>query len=488
MRYSAVYDEDLLYTATSNEADTEEKDEPFANKVYIIIPEKCSGELSGKARELANAIIEKTEVLTVVKYDNEAISIGENDITVLLGNTDYLVSQEAVKPLRYGDYLCKWDDSSIILGGRHDDDTIKAVDKFLNEFIHGASSQSLMSENAGFEHINEYSFSSVTLNGFDLYDYTLVYPEGNFGGERRYAETLQAYILKKSGYLLDLISDNEVDDSTGKIISFKKKTKMVGASVEVVDNNIYVRAAADYEFSIITADIAQKLFSQDSADLAVEIPTYVCLREGTLVKVGYAFTPTSEGASLNFISDWAELLRETDLDVILLDKISPWFEDYFLTEKEKYGIIELKDKDGNMYPIMYKRGAFEEISADISEFAVTLEIKCESEYETRRIICPLTADAEKLDDMIKASGRYDTFLIKNKAPVISALYEISVIDDKGWFSGGKNNKCFLIANDVFDVENNEMTVNAISYANVILSFSYRLNSCKEFENLENSIK
>ena len=45
--------------------------EPYASKVYVIISQNASAELSTRARALADLITEKTKVQTVLKYDNE---------------------------------------------------------------------------------------------------------------------------------------------------------------------------------------------------------------------------------------------------------------------------------------------------------------------------------------------------------------------------------------------------------------------------------
>lgn len=72
--------------SASKEDETQQPD-PFAEKLYVIIPRKCSGELSVKALDLAKAIESKTGVTSAVKYDNERIDIGSKDVGVLLGAT-----------------------------------------------------------------------------------------------------------------------------------------------------------------------------------------------------------------------------------------------------------------------------------------------------------------------------------------------------------------------------------------------------------------
>ena len=75
--------------------------EPFAQKVYVIIPKKASGELSLKASELALKIYEKTGVEAIVKYDNENTLNYNGVLEILVGDTDRLISKESLKPLSH---------------------------------------------------------------------------------------------------------------------------------------------------------------------------------------------------------------------------------------------------------------------------------------------------------------------------------------------------------------------------------------------------
>ena len=153
----------------SDSAESEESTEKsFAEKVYLIIPRDCSPELSSAAAELAVDITERTDVETVVKYDNESIMLYKNDLQILIGATDRLISREAIEPLRVADYICRWDRGVIVLGGRHDDATVEAIEKFRETVLCGATAEFIMSEDAHFEKIDEYELDSIKLNGYDL--------------------------------------------------------------------------------------------------------------------------------------------------------------------------------------------------------------------------------------------------------------------------------------------------------------------------------
>ena len=184
-----------------------------------------------------------------------------------------------------------------------------------------------MDPNDGFEKINEYEFSSLTLNGFDLYDYTIVYSEDDNGGEKKYAELLRKYIVDKSGYLLNVISDKEFDGGVGKAIYFKMDPKMNGASVSVRDNSLYVNAAGYYEFSVLFPELVEKLLlDADTSSADIHIFDFSNACANVTLDICRAFSLCGDNADLDFLQEWADMLREVTYDIMIFDKIPSWFE------------------------------------------------------------------------------------------------------------------------------------------------------------------
>ena len=214
------YINDVFSQLVINESDgeTETEELPFTEHIYVIIPRDCSGELSVKARELADEIRNKTGILTSLKYDNELTAVPKNACEVLLGNTNRLVSKNAMDVLREGEYLCRWDDGAIVICGRSEEATVIAVDRFIMEILPSASKYSIMTSDSHFELDVGYEVERVLLNGYDLYDYVLVYPKENKLGEREMAYIFRDFINSKSGYLLEVFSDGDPLSKVGRSI------------------------------------------------------------------------------------------------------------------------------------------------------------------------------------------------------------------------------------------------------------------------------
>lgn len=270
---SSVQNGDLFEQLLAESGESEVY-KPYASKVYIVIPQNASAELSLSARSLADLITEKTSVQTVLKYDNEPIAVGEGELEILIGNTSRLASSEAVGRLRLGEYICRWDKGNIILGGRYEQATLNAIEKFVSDVLYSASPYSLMGSDVSLEHREEYEFSTVTLNGYELYDYTLVYAENGTSSERDIAEGIRAYVSARSGYLLDIIAASSVGEATGKIISLgdlyasEQSKSLYDCGIEKVEQGISIFGKDSYALSVAAAEFAKRLFEAKSTNEA----------------------------------------------------------------------------------------------------------------------------------------------------------------------------------------------------------------------------
>ena len=236
--------------------------ERFAEHIYIVIPRSSSGELSLKAKELSEMIAEKTGIITTVKYDNEFSSAPAKSCEVLIGNTDRLASDNAMAVLKNDDYLCRWDNGAVVICGRNDKSTIVAIDRFIEEILHGASQYSLMMPEAHFESISEYDISKITLNGYDLYDYTIVYSDKELSFEKEIAFYVRDMINAKSGYLLNVLAESKLSAESGKAIKFL--TDENTSAIETKGGNIIISGKDSYSLSYAASNFVSKIYENDA--------------------------------------------------------------------------------------------------------------------------------------------------------------------------------------------------------------------------------
>ena len=478
----ALSEYEELLESISTDA-TEPPPVPFADRVYIVISENCSGDLSESARRLAERIIQKTQVDAVVKYDNEDIQKYSKDLWILLGNTDHSVSQEAIKPLRYGDYICRWDRGHIVLGGRHDEATISAVDRFMEQVLHGASYTSLMGEDVGFDNIAKYDVGGLSLNGYDLYDFTLLY--GDSAIERDIAETVRQYIVKKSGYLMNILPVAEDSDSLGKTVTFSIDGVSGGSGISCVEKDVLVYGADKYGLSVSAAYFVDELFSSSgNGESGARLDGSLTLngenRQLNICFVNMSFDGIPDVA---YVTDMAQAMRDGRYDLIIFDKCE---------EKHVNKICENKPGSSYRYDVS-QEGYAVVYNSDIIE-----NIKCE-----------LDAENKLLDIVVNVKGEAEARRVTryfgigdNGRAIELAAYELAVLDVKAdvsgelldvgcesWSYGGGEYSRYICADKYLEV--GEADVDKFfgsGYAEVFISVKTNMDICSAYAELKEAVE
>lgn len=305
----------------------------FAEHIYVIIPNGCSGELSVKAEELVEGIRAKTGILTSLKYDNELTSIPQKSCEILIGSTNRLASENAIDDLRNDEYVCRWDNGAIVVCGRSDGSTVSAIERFISDVLPFASKQSLMLSNVVLEYTVDYAIERITLNGYDLYDYVLVYPNENWCREKEIALMLRDMIKARSGYYLEVISAAEVDKRTGRIISLYGMGDK--SSIAPYQNGISLEGTDAYSMSLVALRFVndlEKAIDGETVDLKYDLTVDIANVDTTFESAFYflrnnadvPFEPTynliallkSEGFGVCFIGNPDDdLRRDLELNV-----------------------------------------------------------------------------------------------------------------------------------------------------------------------------
>lgn len=317
--FEHIVQESQLQSESESLTDTE-LETSFAEHLYVVIPKLCSPELSTKAREFADLLAEQTGLLTTLKYDNEHSHSPEGACEILLGNTDRLASKNAKIELKQNEYVCRWDDGALILCGGSDGATLLAIERFIEEGLPYANQYCLMSDELAFESLegsSESGEASVngssepefeagvstdtnsdteanvetadssendtkateavedtevaesvsetetqkaqpTLNGYKINEFVIVCQAENYYSEKKMAELLQDAVSARSGYLLDVISSENVNSGTGKKISLLVD-KSCESSIETIDGDVIIKGNGGYMLSISVAKFIEDM-------------------------------------------------------------------------------------------------------------------------------------------------------------------------------------------------------------------------------------
>ena len=181
--------------------------------LVVIIPAGCSAQIFDSAQSIATALTQRSDTEVKVKYDSDYKS-SSKETEILVGFTDRMESADFSKDLRVNDYGYGYDGGKIIVAGRTDAGCAKAVEMFLADL----SSRAIELSNA--KNIKDkvirgnYTIDKITLCGFEISEYSIVYPDSNSLDEKKAAERLADGICGLGGYLLPVVSDKKVSEST----------------------------------------------------------------------------------------------------------------------------------------------------------------------------------------------------------------------------------------------------------------------------------
>ncbi len=410
---------------------------PFATKVYLIIPEKSSGNLATRAESLADNINKKTGVEVYLKYDNETTVVADGELEILVGYTSRLASNEAMKQLKFEDYICKWDRDSILLGGRYEDATVAAIEAFEEKVLHGASKASLMGKDVKLENINNYEVGSVKLNGYDLYDFTITYSDKSSSGEYEMAHNLRAYIASKSGYWLSVISDKSVNGTVGKVISISESSEILyDALCESRDGSVFVSGKDSYALSEAVADFSERLLNVDeggNATLSIdEKLIYNCTQES--IGISAAFAEYSDKPSLEQIYDINAHIR-TGNDIIVFGKTTSALADYIVQNRiEGYEYITVDLDAEHKLPIVYREAKAVNVGYELSDNILRISFNSVGSTDKYVLLYALAeSDTAKISDILH-SEKYE-ILILSDAQFDFANENMIFLGDTEWKLG-----------------------------------------------------
>lgn len=202
-------DGDLYEKIFSSENGEEVKNLAF-DKYILVLPSDCSAEIYGGASALGERIEEKTAADTELIYDVETRKAEKGECEIIIGNTSRRESAEYLKSFKIDDFGYAYRDGVILIGGISDSAVLSAIDRFTSDVMVYADEEILMNHDAELFQSGKYDLEKATLCGFELWDYSIVYPR-NDTVARLGAYRLRDAISESSGYYLAVRAENEVE-------------------------------------------------------------------------------------------------------------------------------------------------------------------------------------------------------------------------------------------------------------------------------------
>ncbi|MBR4292822.1 MAG: hypothetical protein IKT54_04330 [Clostridia bacterium] len=167
---------------------------------------------------------------------------------ILIGQTNRPESAEAIKGLKYHDYVVKVVGNKVVINGQSPEALKMAADYFINEVLSKAEEGSDLSvtDLINTVCVADYKYGKVTVLGNDLADYTITVPESADYTVTDFADKLQKLFADRTGYYLPIASSAEKNAIS---ISYCNSADEWGYSLS--EGNVVCRAHGLFGFDVI---------------------------------------------------------------------------------------------------------------------------------------------------------------------------------------------------------------------------------------------
>ena len=208
--YSDIFEAMSQYYETTGDGSEAPK---ITAQLVVTVPAGCSASLLDSAKALVEDFSQRADAEVKIKYDSD-YKASTKEVEILLGKTDRAASTDFLNGLKKNDYGYAYDGGKIVIAGHTDTSCVAAVEMFMSDLSKGIVDVSNAKSIEKRIVKDSYAIDKIVLNGFEVSEYAIVYPNKNSLGEKTIAERLADEICSDSGYVLSVISDKEGSKAT----------------------------------------------------------------------------------------------------------------------------------------------------------------------------------------------------------------------------------------------------------------------------------
>lgn len=263
---------DVITDNANGNNDGADDDSASVGYYRIVLSGNCSSEVSSAAHGIKIALEQATGVDCGVTYDAQQAPDRSDVIEILIGNTTRNSSRVAFEGLRTDDYVCKWVEGSIVIGGISNSATLTALERFIDEILPYATPSGVMSAEQEFCYSHNYALDSVKLCGFEISDYSIVSSEQTL----EYALALADDIAQKSGHILSA-KQGKAKDTVKEIVLLVDSECDANAYIEYDSEDVVLRAKDAYGVSVALAKLFDQLLESGEKTVSLDIRAQISI-------------------------------------------------------------------------------------------------------------------------------------------------------------------------------------------------------------------
>ena len=355
------------------------------SKYEIIYPDKSPKALIESFSQVKPAIDDTFSVditSRTDKYKKGVQGFEKGEFEILLGATNRDESAEFIASLNRDNYGFAIINGKIVIAGRTDEGTEKAIKRFISVIKKGDRSETFFDNSRDkFVHIERYPAKDVKINGISASDYTLVYPNSNGNMEKELLEYLREHIADICGAYPEIVSDKTADPSkhmlvvgNANVISAEMKAEYSSAMSKAADWKYYtagsngvvwINAADRRGLTAAVFDDISNRISKESTDITVETEA----KTGSVSKISVMSYNIYFGNIENRKANVLQMIHNYMPDLLGVQEAAPQWMDYLRSALGSDGYEGLGEgrnggHSGEYSAIFYNANKFKLISSE----------------------------------------------------------------------------------------------------------------------------
>lgn len=191
-------------------------------KYAIVRPEKVSNTLIERINNLYQTLEKEYDVAAYKDdfYRDDVPSYRIGDYEILVGKTNRPETADFLSKLKYNDFGYAQYGNKIVIAGHSDDATINAIQEFMFSVVEKRDGEEGVFYNNSYNFVKrfDYRIENLSIGENSILEYNIVYPKRNGNSEKVAAQMIADAIADVSGYVLDVVHDDEVEVSDCEIL------------------------------------------------------------------------------------------------------------------------------------------------------------------------------------------------------------------------------------------------------------------------------
>ncbi len=348
-------------------------------KYAIVRPEKVSDTLIERINNLYQTLEKEYDVAAYKDdfYRDDVPSYRIGDYEILVGKTNRPETADFLSKLKYNDFGYAQYGNKIVIAGHSDDATINAIQEFMFSVVEKKDGEEGVFYNNSYNFVKrfDYRIENLSIGENSILEYNIIYPKRNGNSEKVAAQMIADAIADVSGYVLDVVHDDEVEVSDCEILvgatnrntdaeisAFASQISGLEAILTFDGKKINVYGATATALLVAANELTSKFADKNGDQVAVSLDaSQICKYNDSILKA-MSFNVWVSGKTVERNERVISMVLKYLPDTVGFQEVDPvWLATLNSGLKDQYAWVgegRNGGASGEYNPIFYKKEVF----------------------------------------------------------------------------------------------------------------------------------